>query len=150
MNTKQDRIKILLVDSDEMMRIYFRDIFWMHGRDDSYEVDIVSSLEEAEKKLEDKDTRPDILFLDVLMSAKGKSNSIDDQVHKSISFIERIKKEKDLEKIKVVIYSSQKEKLIKDEICKLGVEDFLTKGELMPKEIIAFVDKIYESNNNKN
>ncbi len=150
MDTKQDRIKILLIDSDEMMRIYFRDIFWMHGRDDSYKVDIVSSLEEAEKKLEDKDTRPDILFLDVLMSAKGKSNSIDDQVHKSISFIERIKKEKDLEKIKVVIYSSQKEKLIKDEICKLGVEDFLTKGELMPKEIIAFVDKIYESNNNKN
>ena len=150
MNTKQDRIKILLVDSDEMMRIYFRDIFWMHGRDDSYEVDIVSSLEEVEKKLEDKNTRPDILFLDILMSANRKSNGIDDQVHKSISFIEKIKKEKDLQKIKVVIYSSQKEKLIKDEICKLGVKDFLTKGELMPKEIIAFVDKIHESNNNKN
>jgi len=143
----KNKIKILLVDDDEMMRIYFRDIFWIHGRSDTYDVILASSIEEAEKKLEDKTNKPDTVFVDVMMPIPGKKNNPDEQIDRCLSFVERIKKDKDLLNTKVVIYSGQKEDVIKEEAKKLGVDGYLVKGELMPKEIIAFTDKIHESNN---
>ena len=145
MDTK--KIKILLIESDEMMRIYFRDIFWIHGRSDTYEITMASSLEEAEKAITDKDTKPDTIFLDIMMTSGGGRMSGDEQIRKNLSFIERIKKDKDLSFIKIIIFSDKKEELIKEEVSKLGIDGFLTKGELMPKDIIDFTDKIHECNN---
>lgn len=147
METKQDKIKILLVDDDEMMRIYFRDIFWIHGRNDTYEVTIVSSISEAEKLINNKDTKPDTIFIDVMMPISGEDNSPDEQIKRSLSFVESVKNNKDLSFTKVVIYSGQREKSIEEAFQKLGVDGYLIKGELMPKEIIAFTDKIHEPNN---
>ncbi|MFA6177636.1 MAG: response regulator [Candidatus Paceibacterota bacterium] len=147
MDTTQKKIKILLIDSDEMMRIYFRDIFWIHGRSDIYEISMASSLEEAEKKITDKDIKPDTVFLDIMMTSSGERISGDEQIRKNLSFIERIKKDKDLSSIKIIIFSNKKEDSIKEEVSKLGVDGFLIKGELMPKEIIDFTDKIHEHNN---
>ena len=145
MDTK--KIKILLIDSDEMMRIYFRDVFWIHGRSDTYEISMVSSLEEAEKTITDKDTKPDTIFLDIMMVSSGGRSSGDEQIKKNLSFIERIKNDKELSSVKIIIFSNKKEESIKDEASKLGVDGFFTKGELMPKEIIDFTDKIHERNN---
>ena len=147
METTQRKIKILFIDSDEMMRIYFRDVFWIHGRSDTYEIMMASSLEEAEKNIVDKDTKPDTIFLDIMMTDLNKRSSGDEQIRKNLSFIERIKKDKDLSSIKIIIFSNKKEEIIKDEAFKLGVDGFLTKGELMPKDIIDFTDKIHEHNN---
>lgn len=147
MDVIQKKIKILFIDSDEMMRIYFRDIFWIHGRSDTYEVTVASSLEEAEKNISNKDTKPDTIFLDIMMvSSDGRSGG-DEQIRKALFFIEKIKKDKDLSSIKIIIFSNKKEESIKDEASKLGVDGFLTKGELMPKDIIDFTDKIHERNN---
>lgn len=147
MDTIPKKIKILLIDSDEMMCIYFRDIFWIHGRSDTYEIAMASSLEEAEKKIIDKETKPDTIFLDVMMAPPGGHGSGDEQIKKNLSFIERIKKDKDMSSIKIIIFSNKKEEIIKEEASKLGVDGFLTKGEMMPKEIIDFTDKLYEHNN---
>ena len=62
MSEDTKKIKILIVDSDEMMRIYFRDIFWIHGRSGQYEVVMASTIEEAEKLVFDINTRPDTIF----------------------------------------------------------------------------------------
>jgi DNA-binding NarL/FixJ family response regulator len=145
MNTK--KIKILLVDYDKMMSIYFRDVFWIHGRSDDYDVLIASSLEEADKIIKNKETKPDTIFLDVMMPVEGLKNSPSEQIKRSVSFIEKIKDDKDLSSIKIIIYSSQKEECLKDEISKLKIDGYLVKGDLMPKEIIDFTDKIHESNN---
>ena len=145
METK--KIKILLVDSDEMMRIYFRDIFWIHGRSDSYEISMASSLLEANRIIEDKEKRPDTIFLDVMMPVREENNSPDGQIKRALSFIEKLKNSKELSHIKIIIYSGQKEESLKEEVKKLGVDGYLVKGELMPKEIIAFTDKIHECNN---
>lgn len=147
MDTIPKKIKILLIDSDEMMRIYFRDVFWIHGRSDTYEITMASSLEEAEKKIIDKETKPDTIFLDIMMASVGGRTSGDEQIKKNLSFIERIKKNKELSSIKIIIFSNKKEEIIKEEAFKLGVNGFLEKGELMPKEIIDFTDKIHECNN---
>lgn len=147
MDTMQKKIKILFIDSDEMMCIYFRDIFWIHGRSDTYEITMASSLEEAEKKIIDKDTKPDTIFLDIMMADPDKRSGGDEQIKKNLFFIEKIKKDKDLSSIKIIIFSNKKEESIKNEASELGVDGFLTKGEVMPKEIIDFTDKIHEHNN---
>ena len=146
METTQRKIKILLIDSDEMMRIYFRDVFLIHGRSD-YEITMASSLEEAEKNILDKDTKPDTIFLDIMMVCSDGRSGGDEQIKKNLAFIERIKKDKDLSSIKIIIFSNKKEESIKEEASKLGVDAFLVKGELMPKDIIDFTDKIHEHNN---
>jgi DNA-binding NarL/FixJ family response regulator len=147
MENDKNKRKILLVDDDEMMRIYFRDIFWVHGKGDSYDVEMVDSLSKAEKKIIDKETRPGVVFLDVMLPIEGENNSPNEQVKRSLSFVEKLKANKELSEMKIIIYSGQREKSIEEEFNKLGVNGYLVKGELMPKEIIAFTDKIHESNN---
>jgi DNA-binding NarL/FixJ family response regulator len=144
---EKKQIKILLIDDDEMMRIYFRDIFWIHGGDNKYEISMASSLAEAEKIISNKDTKPDTIFLDVMMIVKDGDNSPHQQLERTLSFIKKVREDKDLSSIKIIIYSGQKEKFIEDEFNKLGINGYLIKGELMPKEIIAFTDKLHEPNN---
>ena len=143
----QKKVKILFIDSDDMMRIYFRDIFWIYGRSDTYEVATAASFVEAEKKLTDKDAKPDLIFLDVMVLAPNQDNSTSEQVRRTLEFINRIKKDKDLSSTKIIIFSDQKEELVKEEVSKSGANGYLIKGELMPKEIIDFTDKIHECNN---
>ena len=143
---KQNKTKILLVDDDEMMRVYFRDIFWIHGGDDKYDVSMASSIKEAEGLMINQDTRPDIVFLDMMMPIEGENNGPDVQIKRTLSFVEKMKNDNNLSKIKIIIHSSQKENFIKEEVCKLGVDGYLVKGDLMPKEIIDFTDKLHESN----
>lgn len=147
MNLKQEKIKILLIDDDEMMRIYFRDIFWIHGRSDTYDVDMASSLDEAMLKVLNKETKPDTIFLDIMLPVKNINDSPDKQVQRSLEFIEKIKNNKEISPTKIIIYSSQKEEIVKKEVEKMGADGYVIKGELMPKEIIDFTDKIHESNN---
>jgi DNA-binding NarL/FixJ family response regulator len=146
MEQSKKKINILIVDDDEMMRIYFRDIFWIHGRNDIYEVVMASSIEEGEKKILDKENKPEIIFLDLMMPVKDGDNSSDGQMRRCLAFIEKVKNDKDLSS-KIIIYSGQKEKIIEDAVKRAGADGYLLKGELMPKEIIAFTDKIYEPNN---
>lgn len=148
MDKEQKKVKILLVDDDEMMSIYFRDIFWIHGKSDAYEIKMVSSLEEAEKIVKDESTKPDTIFLDVLMSSKGsKGHAPAYQMARSLEFISKIKKDKDLAKINIIIFSGQKQDYLKDAAEELGINGYLVKGELMPKEIVSFTDKIHATNN---
>lgn len=147
MENTQKKIKILLIDDDEMMRIYFRDIFWIHGKSNKYEITMVSTLEKAEAVLKDPNTRPDTIFLDVLMSSKNAGCSAPAyQMALSLGFISRLKKNKDYSNINIIIYSGQKEEILKEQALKLGVDGYLTKGEIMPKEIILFTDKIHGTN----
>lgn len=147
MDIKQKKIKILLIDNNEMLRIYFRDIFWIHGRSDTYDIIMASSIKEAEKIILDKNKRPDTIFIDLLMPVDGEDNSPDGQLKRTLSFIEKIKNDKDLSSIKIIIHSSHKEQYLKDEVFKLGVDGYLIKGDMLPKEVIDFTDKIHESNN---
>ena len=149
METEKNRIKILLIDDDEMMRIYFRDIFWIHGKGDIYDIKMASSLEEAEKIIKDKNERPDTIFLDVLMSSskENKNKASAYQMARSLEFISKIKNDKDLSNINIVIYSGQKEQYLKEAASELGIAGYLVKGELMPKEIVSFTDKIHGTNN---
>ena len=146
---KQDKkIRILLIDNDEMMRIYFRDIFWIHGMSDHYDIEMVSSIEEAEKLVEDENTRPDTIFLDILMSQKGNNGNVPaSQMAHSLEFINKIKKSENFSKINIVVLSGHKEEYLREATKNIGIDGYLVKGELMPKEIVSFTNKIHGTNN---
>lgn len=146
-NEEHKKIKIMLVDDDDMMRIYFRDIFWVHGFNDKYEIIIAPSIEEAEAKLNDESTRPQTIFLDVMIPVKGGKNDPSTLIKRCLDFITKMKNDPKLSNIKIIVYSGQKEKSIIDAVNKLGVEGYLVKGELMPKEIIAYTEKMHGANN---
>lgn len=136
------KIRILLVDDDEMMRIYFRDIFWIHGRSNDYEILMASSIEEAENIIKDKNTCPNTIFLDLVLSSR-KSGVSSFNMSQCIGFVKKIKSNKELSNIKIILYSGHSERSIQEELKKVGVDGFLVKGESMPKEIIAFADELH-------
>jgi DNA-binding NarL/FixJ family response regulator len=148
MEKNRKRINILLIDDDQNMSVYFRNIFWIHGRGGVYNIKTVSSIEEAEKILENKEEKIDTIFLDILMSSKG--SKLEDKAYQmshSLDFINKIKKNLDFSNIKIIIYSGQKEKYLKEVVAGIDVDGYLIKGETMPKEIVSFTDKIHGTNN---
>lgn len=144
---KNKKNRVLLIDDDELTRIYFRDIFWIHGRGDIYDVSLASSLEEASVLIEDEKTRPSVVFLDILISKNGDKNDIESQIRRSYDFISEIKKNKVYSDLKIIIYSSQKDKKIQKKFEDLGIDGFLIKGNLLPKELITYTDNVYGFNN---
>ena len=141
------KFRILLIDDDEMNRIYFRDIFWIHGGLDAYDIFSTNSIKDAEALIEKEETRPHVIFLDTLIVEKGSKNDIESQIKRSYNFVSDIKKKNKFSDLKIVIYSNQRDKKIEKQFKKIGVDGFLFKGELLPKEIIAFTNNIYEFNN---
>lgn len=135
-------MKILLIDDDEMMRIFFRDIFWIHGHSGEYEITAVESVQKSEDLINNKETRPDIIFLDLLMPTAPGSGYSSMKPDLSINLLKKIKSDEELKKIKVVIFSSFREKEMKEKLIGYGADDYLYKGDFMPKEILEFVKKL--------
>lgn len=141
--TKQKLIKILLVEEDEMMRIFIRDIFWIHGREGRYQVELVQTLPEAEVMIADEETRPDVLFLDLMAPIKsGWASPSSSRIEQSAEFVRKLKSDPRSSSMKVVVFSWHKDSRMEKEFANLGVSGYLVKGELMPKEIIDFVENL--------
>lgn len=138
------KIKILLVDDDEMIRIYFRDIFWIHGLENKYEFSTTDNIQQAEKIIANPETRPSIIFLDLLMPVESENNRTSLSPEGSFIFLKRIKTDPELKNIKVIIFSSHSEQIFKDQAKKLGAETYLIKGDNLPTELINFVSKLHE------
>lgn len=143
----KDSVKILLIDNDKMMGIFFRDTFWIHDNNKIYDVKTVLTYEEAEKRIFDKETQPNIIFLDVdtLINKKEEISIVKEE--KCLNFLKGIKENKDFSNIKIVVYSANKNKSLKNEILKLGIDGYLIKGEYTPKELINYTNKLYGYDN---
>jgi len=140
---QEPHLNILIVDNDEMIRIFFRDVFWIHGREGRYSVEAVETLAEAEKIIRDPEKRPDMVFLDLMPATAfynktAKSSEIDG----AFEFIRKFKADPNFAKMKIVIFSGHRDQDMKEKALALGVDGYLVKGDLMPKEIIDFVEKM--------
>lgn len=135
------KIKILLVDDDEMVRIYFRDIFWIHGIDNKYDLTVVDNLKKAEEIIDNPETCPAILFLDLVMPVEINGQIIISP-EAGFGLLKKIKSDPNLKKIKVIVFSGHTEEALQKEAEKLGAETYLIKGSNLPKELVEFVEKI--------
>ena len=137
----KNKIKVLLVDDDEITRIYFQDIFWIHGLNDRYELTVVYDIKKAEDIINNPSTRPNIIFMDLVMPIE-KDGRIVNTPEAGLNLLKKIKSNEQLKKIKVIVFSGHDEESIKNKVKELGAENYLIKGNNLPRELVEFIDKI--------
>ncbi|GEM_PF-604689 len=135
-----DKIKILLVDNDELVQIYFRDIFWIHGLDSKYDVSVIGDIEKAEAIIRDPETRPRVIFLDLIMPMR-KGSRIEETAEAGVSLLKKIKEDEELKSIKVFIFSGYTNETYRDLVLKMGAEDFVPKGTSLPQDLVSFIEQ---------
>jgi CheY-like chemotaxis protein len=130
--------KLLLVDDNELTRIYFREVFWLHGLEYKFDLLMAETFEQAYDILKDHTLHPDIIFLGLVMPAK-----IDGHIVTSpdagFNFLKYIKSNPQLRSARVVIFSAFDNAEYKKTAKELGADAYLVKGENLPQDIIQFV-----------
>lgn len=131
-------IKVLAVDDDEFMRIFLKDVFWLHNNSND-KFDVVSNLKKAKEFVKDEKSKPNLIFLDLrLPEEDGQTPDMEN----SFRFLSELKKNPATKNIKVIIFSSFGDKEIQDRSLKLGADKFMVKGEYLPQEIMEIAGKI--------
>jgi len=137
-------IKILSIEDDEFMRIFLKDVFWLHGRGnnlDDCEFGMVDNVRDAEERIANPETKPDLIFLD-LMLPQTKDGALDKEA--GFKFLEKIKSNPKTKDIKIVVFSAYRDKELQSRALKLGAEKFLLKGENLPQDLIRVVHELFQ------
>jgi len=122
------KYKILLIDDDAMTRILFRDSFLIYGKNE-FEVYTASNFEEAEQYL--KESKPDLIFLDLILKDEHGEKP------KGLEILKTLKSNPEYKDINVIVYSGYEE--LEKEAMQYGAKKFITKGFVMPKELVNSV-----------
>lgn len=134
------KLKVLLVDSDEIIRIYFHDIFWINGFEHRCELSVAADFETAERVIADPATRPDVMFLDLTLPKKVGDRTLVDPKY-SFDLLQRVKGDPATKDIKVIIFSSHTEREFRDEAMAKGADQYLLKEQSLPKDLVAAVNR---------
>lgn len=130
--------KILLIDDNEIVRLMFSNVFWLHGLGDKYELATVGSIDEAFISIEDPSAKPDIIFTGLVMPFV-KDNNRETNAEAGFSLLRRIKGDPKTQSIRVIIFSSYNEQEYREQALSLGAEMYLQKGENMPQDLIQII-----------
>jgi len=130
--------KLLLIDDNEIIRLMFSNIFWLHGLDDKYKLTTVSSTSEASVFIANPATCPNIIFTGLVMPFE-KNGKIETSAEAGFSLIKRIKEDPKTKHIRVVIFSNYNEEEYRTKAFALGAETYLAKGENMPQDLIQII-----------
>lgn len=133
-----NKVKVLLVDDNEVIRMIFSNIFWLHGLDDHYELTTVSRIEDARIQIDDPKTRPDIVFTGLVMPFE-KGGKISPSAEAGFSLISYIKQNPVLSHIRVIVFSGYSDDTLKEKSLALGAEQYLKKDENIPQDIISII-----------
>ncbi|MBI5078378.1 MAG: response regulator [Candidatus Yonathbacteria bacterium] len=131
--------KLLLIDDNEIVRLMFSNVFWLHRLDDKYELTTVGRIEEALVFIENPATRPDIIFMGLVMPFvnNGKTET---SAEAGFSMLKRIKNDPQTKAIRIVIFSSYNEEEYREKALALGAEMYLKKDENMPQDILKIIN----------
>ncbi len=140
----EKKIKVLLVDDEEIIRIYFHDIFWIYGFENRCDLAMAVNLDDAEKIVADPETRPDVIFLDLTLPKKVDERTLIDPEF-SFQFLEKIKKDPETKRIKVVIFSGHADKEFQDEAKAKGADGYVHKEQSLPKDLVDAINNVLGS-----
>jgi len=116
--------KILLVE-DERLLI---DLYKKELEKEGFEVEVAENGIEAEKKL--KSQKFDLVLLDILMPKMSGDE-----------LLEKIKKEKFVEKVPFIVISNFDTPEIRKKVEDLGAKKYILKTDLTPKKLVEIVKK---------
>jgi CheY-like chemotaxis protein len=140
METETKKQKLLLVDDNELTRIYFREVFWLHGLEYQFDLEMAESLEQASQLITNPGTRPDIIFLGLVMPVKIGSHTVTTP-EAGFNLLRQIKSNPELKQVKVFIFSAFDKQEYKETAKQLGADAYLVKGENLPGDLLEFVKK---------
>jgi CheY-like chemotaxis protein len=138
------KIKVLIADGSELIRIYFADIFWINGFENQCELHMACDFEAVESIVADPETRPDVIFLGLSLPKKVAGRIVTDPEY-SFEFTHRIKSDPQLRNIKIFIISSHAEKRFEREAEKAKVDRYIYKNQSMPSDIAEVVRGMVEA-----
>ena len=133
-----NKVKVLLVDNNEVIRMIFSNIFWLHGLDDHYDLATVARIENARTLIDDPETRPAIVFTGLVMPFE-KDGRISTSAEAGLSLLSYIKQNPILKDIRVIIFSGYDDAELKEKAISLGAEQYLKKDENMPQDIVSII-----------
>lgn len=138
METQIKKQKLMLVDDNELTRIYFREVFWLHGLEYRFDLEMAESLEQASQLIQHESTRPDIVFMGLVMPLKIGDHTVTTP-EAGFNLLKQIKSDDNLKKIKIIIFSAFDNKEYQDRAKELGADAYLVKGQNLPGDILNFV-----------
>jgi len=116
--------KILLVEDEELIYSLLEKKLTQAG----YEVTVATNGEEGLKKI--KEVSPDLILLDIIMPQKD-----------GFSVMEEIRKDKELQRIPIIVISNSGQPVELNRAKELGAKDWIIKTDFDPQEIIEKVKK---------
>ena len=135
--------KILFIDDNEVMRIMFANIFWIHGLDDAYEVTTIGNMPEALALLANEATRPDFIITGLVMPFE-KDGRTTTSAEAGFTLLKRVKEDPALAHIRVIIFSSYDDEEYQKRALALGAERYLKKKEDLPQDVIQIIRSFEE------
>lgn len=133
-----NKVKVLLVDDNEVIRMIFSNIFWLHGLDDHYDLATVARTEDARTLIDDPETRPAIVFTGLVMPFE-KDGKTSMSAEAGLSLLSYIKQNPALKNTRVIIFSGYDDAELKEKAISLGAEQYLKKDENIPQDIISII-----------
>ena len=129
-----------MIDDDEMVRILFRDTFWIYG-DKKITIDVVTvhTIAQAQRYLAEQGS-PDVVFIGLFLLKEGSAVARDPQP--SLEFIKYLRTQEKYAHLLIVVYSRYDESEFKESAEAAGADKYLVKGTLTPQEIVTFVETL--------
>lgn len=141
-----DKINILLVDDNEVIRIFFKDIFWLHGLEGDFHLEVASGVDEAWAILRNPEKKIDVVFLDLVMPFRKDGKEITTS-EAGMSILREIKADEKLKQVKVIVFSGYTDKKDIEEAKKNGADMYLAKEEHLPQDLIRIFDGLAKKDN---
>ena len=135
---EQKKKKILLIDDNEIVRLMFSNVFWLHGLNDDYELNTVGTIGEAWGFINKESERPDVIFTGLVMPFE-KDGKIETSPEAGFSLLKKVKADPSTQSIRVIIFSSFNDEAYRTQALALGAEMYLRKGENMPQDLIEII-----------
>ena len=136
----QSLIKVLLIEDDFYISQLYEDAFSLEPAYKLYKISEIDTPNDAIEQI--REIKPDIILLDLVLPLKsGKGVYVLDK-ELGFEILERLKKDKELSEIPIIVVSNLGGFLEKERAKIDGAETYLVKSEIFPYQIISTIDKV--------
>jgi len=136
----QNFIKVLLIEDDFYISQLYEDVFSLEPGYKLYKIDEIKDPNEAIGKI--REINPDVILLDLVLPLKSGEGTYVLDKELGFEILERLKKDKELSKIPVIVVSNLGGFLEKERAKVDGADFYLVKSEIFPYQIISTIEKV--------